>query len=188
MSINGFCSQIGKYFSELDIIENKQPNPINKTEFCSLINTKKEKYYTHTYDPKKIKKILDEYPNLFVDTNEVFDFTPKNNCCNCISLTLYYTNTDDLTPLLLYLNTIKRTIKNVSKNLKDWIVRIYLDKSVYDTVIAYGKKEIIDDSVKDICNLLDFYYNSENVELYTYFCENITKKHYPEQDHFDFCQ
>ena len=155
-------------------------NPINSGETCSLLNNKKTKYYHHTYDPTVLKnKMLDT--NLFPDMDNAFDFTIRHNCCNCIAITLYYSS-DILSKLIMYLATIRRSVENVKKNLPDWIVRFYLDSSVYRSLINFEKESI------DINNPQKFYYSiavsyinecldyllaADNVEVYMYCCDSI---------------
>ena len=80
-------------------------NPIiNDVESCILLNNKKGKYYKHTYNPIKIIKNASEYTineNFIIDETfrreyldnmiKIIDMNPRDNCCNCISFTLYST-------------------------------------------------------------------------------------------------
>ena len=103
-------------------------NPINYNAKCLLINNKKSSYYIHTYDPTIPLNIL-KNPDFNIDNKEIildkFDDNIKQNCCNVISISLYFTNCSNET-LEKYLYSIFMSIKNVEKNLPDWIVRLYL--------------------------------------------------------------
>ena len=67
-------------------------NPVNKEEKCTLINNKKERYYIHTYDPSLILDKLATFP----DIAKHFDLKVRHNCCNCISISLYFTSDSDI--------------------------------------------------------------------------------------------
>lgn len=103
----------------------------------------------------------------------MFDTKVTHRCCNCISISLYYTN-DYLRKLVLYLSTIKRTIQNVEKNLPQWIVRLYIDSSVYHKVSTYSENKIngIND-MNHVSELLNYILAQKNVEVYTFFCDKI---------------
>ena len=83
----------------------KVNNPmINEVEPCFLLNNKKQEYYKHTYDPIKIMENVSKYTineHFIIDAvfrreylhnmERIIDMTPRSNCCNCISFTLYST-------------------------------------------------------------------------------------------------
>src|SRR5439155_13232311 len=130
-------------------LESRVANPIDKTELCKRINTKKEKYYTHVYDPSNISYKFTTKDKDIQLLQKTFDLKKRYNCCNCICISLYYKDdTDEIgypslpTPsgLFKYLPSIRRTIRNVAKSLPEWIVRLYLDESVYETFRSYNKK------------------------------------------------
>ena len=156
------------FFESLAITKNI--NPLQQTETCNIKNNKKNAFYVHTYDPTTMIQML-----LRTDFNhtvlDMFDTNIKTECCNVISISLYFTNCDDFT-MDKYLESILRSVKNVKKNLNDWLVRVYLDKSVYDCI---GKKAI-DSKIS-----LTFYeiIHSANVEVYTYLCESFQNKTIP---------
>ena len=112
----------------------------------------------------------------------------KQNCCNCIAISLYYKGVDvNLNKLVKYLSSIQRTIKNVAKNLQDWVVRIYLDKSVCDTIESFKphiksylteeeQQPEVQQQLRDqqkCVELYTFMINAENTEIYTYVCPKI---------------
>ena len=86
--------------------------------------------------------------------------TKRENCCNCIAISLYWTSDDLLGLLRKYLYTIQRTIKNVKRCLPDWIVRLYIDSSVYQ----YLKTNKLEEPISKI---LDYFFVAENTEVYT---------------------
>jgi hypothetical protein len=158
---------------------------------CKLESTKRISLYTKIYDPTKILKKLAEnkikYGDLLFDEKK--DEVKDNNGsrCNCISISLYYTKNFDK-KLALYLSAIKRSVLNVENNLPEWIVRIYMDKSVYDAI--ENKNTEVDNALesknteKDNLNfiekhretyikVLDFLKNNKQVEIYTYSCDNV---------------
>lgn len=132
-----------------------------------------------------------------------FNLTRKENCCDCISIVLYLQKCSK-EELYKYLESINKTVKIVRENLKDFLIRIYFDISVYNcvhkpeiplhdlgTLIGFyfnkGKTEMgskiienqhtINNIIKDdITIILKEIIDSPNVEIYTYVCEeNINK-------------
>ena len=94
-------------------------NPVHPTSGigCELYNTKKDRYYTHTYNPlpylDKLRRI-----GITEDVLSRFDNTIRTNCCNAISIMLYMNIDDcDYSKLISYLFCIYATIKNTEKNL-----------------------------------------------------------------------
>ncbi|ARF08810.1 hypothetical protein Catovirus_1_860 [Catovirus CTV1] len=156
----------------------KENNPIKYVEKCDLFNTKKSKYYIHTYDPTVIKKNIEKNPQYFGDALDVFDFTPRKNCCNCVSISLYWDkviNEQTAHSLRSYMTSIKKTIVNVKQNLNDWIVRVYIDYSVHKFVTNI--KETQEESYgTDLRETYNYILNSENTEVYTYICESMSGK------------
>ncbi len=148
---------------------------------CRLINTKKERYYIHTYDPtpylEKLRReygMRDEILSRFVDT-------PRHNCCNVISITLYIQGEEGYEvdchsqKLYHYLSCIYGTVRNTKRKLPDWIVRIYLDESIYKCITQFEKEYPPEKRRYNIwgecLEIFDYITNSENVEIYTYICE-----------------
>ena len=62
----------------------------------------------------------------------MFNLEEKNNCCNCIAIVLYAKN--NIVNLYNYLYSMKKSLDNVSNKLNDFIVRFYLDESVFKTI------------------------------------------------------
>jgi hypothetical protein len=158
-------------------------NPITLTENdCQLRSTKKHKYYIHRYDPRpildRLRGELREEVSKFGDIFDKFDATPRENCCNVISLTLYFKDCTQKEILIKYLYSIYRTIKNVRFNLPDWIVRLYLDKSVFDCMntVNFVLNSNLCGMNQDLHAMYAIFQNikeSENVEIYTFVCKSI---------------
>ena len=152
------------------IITNKIPesrttdvlNPIVRGLKCKLINNKcSETYYCHTYDPSIYIDKLKEL-GLSNDVISRFDNIQKDNCCNVISISLYLKESCEIDDsnnsteeyfknneyILKTLPSIYATIKNVEKNLPNWIIRVYFDKSVY-RCLENIKNEIKKNKEKD---------------------------------------
>ena len=146
-------------------------NPVNKEEKCTLINYKKERYYIHTYDPRLILKNLATFP----DIAKHFDLKVRHNCCNCISISLYFTSDSDIENCIKYITSIRRTVINVNKNLPDWIVRLYLDSSVHKRLLDFPESRY----KKYMKESLNFLLEAENVEIYTYCCPSILNGEIP---------
>lgn len=148
------------------------PNPLGYPSACTLITSKKLAYYVHRYDPTKMIELLTQ--RLGADlVSTRFDGTIRDNCCNIISISLYFIGCipDNMAK---YLMSIERTVKNVQNNLPDWIVRIYLDESVHNCM-----KTIEITSLEK--KAYDYIISAPNVEIYTYNCpsildENIARK------------
>jgi hypothetical protein len=193
----------------------KVNNPMDETENCFLLNNKKQEYYKHTYDPRKIMNNAVEYRiNESFIIDEVFrgeylrnmerivDMTPRGNCCNCISFTLYSTAIiepeeklkhneessgvfykkleEDLERLCGYLLCLKISVMNIKKRLEDFVVRIYLDISVISIINKFDEikmeyvsnKEKLRKYIKDILENIQYLFSADNVEIYTYLCES----------------
>ena len=154
-------------------------NPITlKKDDCLLLNTKRQQYYVHTYDPEPILKRLEDDFKISKEVLSRFDNTKRDKCCNAIAITLYFKDCEHKT-ISRYLSGIARTAINVNKKLKDWIVRVYFDMSVYECIekiqmeIQSGsnpdKKKISDEIIGYFTSLM----RSPNVEMYTFKCDSI---------------
>jgi hypothetical protein len=157
-------------------------NPITLTpNNCKLLNTKKESYYIHKYEPGLYLKNLRD-SGISDDYLSRFDETPRDKCCNVISIVLYAPDCSDIGKLSNYLNSINRTVKNSLRNLKDWIVRLYLDESVHQCInnaIEYLKINLTTNPTQrntvdnQTCvNYFESIIKSPNVEIYTFICED----------------
>lgn len=170
------------YSNELDDfrVEN-EPNPLKENETCKLATKRREKYYVHEYKPQKtihkLEKLGKEGHEYLSHVLKIFDFTEKKNCCNCVVLSLYAVKFQDLVDK--YLPSIVKTIKNVAQSLPDWLVRIYMDSSVFETLQKYRTESESEEKLLNeefVENSLDFFFTSENVEIYTYFCNSVLNK------------
>jgi len=154
----------------IKIIDENNPVDIDANqEQCKLITTKKIGYYIHKYNPSIIlDNINKDYLNYIKEISDIDDDnTPR---CNCISICLYNPSPEKLSSYK-YLATIKRTIKNVKSQLPKWLVRIYLDTTIFEYIKTYSSPE-----EKQI---LQFITESDNVEIYTYICNKIIDQRIP---------
>jgi hypothetical protein len=187
--------ECNKYFEEY----------INKMNFhrtenieygeCQILNTRKDDKYIHSYNidsiVQKIQSLTSvlpsDYYNNFMD---LFDVTPRDNCCNCISIVLYSTNQPYR--LSMYLPNILISLKNIEKYLPNWILRLYLDRSVFELIY---KEEYNQDGTKKSCDkflmddmnfnlgceyrkILNKIFQHPNCEVYLSLCSNIIKKRF----------
>ena len=62
-------------------------------------------YYKFTYDPSEIIKTVDKNQKYGAEylkkLKEIFNFTKRENCCNCISISLYLKNPLDALKYLM---------------------------------------------------------------------------------------
>lgn len=124
---------IESYLVDSEENDVRYPLSDNSNDICSLISTKKEEYYIYTYDPSYLlNKLKNEYG---IDEHVLsnFDNNIRTNCCNVISIMLYLKECKQEI-IYKYLKSINRTVKNVMKNLNEWVVRVYFDISVYQCV------------------------------------------------------
>ena len=148
------------------------PNPLDATQTCNLLNSHKTSYYRHTYDPTAIRQRM-LATGLFPDMDQTFGFHGREGCCNCIAISLYYRIGARLAKLNMYLSTIRRSVETVKQHLPDWIVRLYLDSSVYQSVIDYEAKRQQTgqpDEAMYLSECLDYLLGADNVEVYMYCC------------------
>lgn len=151
---------MGNKGSKIHPIQEVQ-NPLGYSTPCTLITSKKLKYYVHTYDPTTPLSLLSQRLSSEI-ISERFDESTRVNCCNVISISLYFIGCipDNMTK---YLFSIERTVKNVHNNLPGWIVRVYFDNSVH-TCIKNANKNSIEKNAYDAITA------APNVEVYTYNC------------------
>ena len=122
-----------------------------------------------------VKIILDKlslhYYNVF---NSMFDIKMRTNCCNCISIVLYLKG--DLNSRINYLEKTLKTmimsLKNVYKYLNNFIVRFFLDSSIFETLYQYSKQES-HPILEELFMKLKFLLNHPISEIFIYFCNNI---------------
>lgn len=153
---------MGNKVSKIHPIQEVQ-NPLGYSRPCTLITSKKDKYYVHTYDPMTPLLLLSQrLPREII--SERFVDSRRENCCNVISISLYFIGCipDNMTK---YLFSIERTVKNVHNNLPDWIVRVYIDNSVHECIKNADKN-----SSRQITAAYNYITTAPNVEVYTYNC------------------
>jgi hypothetical protein len=147
------------------------------TKNCKLLSTKKERYYIHTYNPiPYLDKLKTEY-NISEEILSRFDNTIRKKCCNVISITLYINGDCHNRKLLNYLNCIYGTIRNTKRKLPEWLVRVYLDQSIYDCMTLFVNEANPDTEINrfrgECIETFNYIINSENVEIYTFICRDV---------------
>jgi hypothetical protein len=169
-------------------------SPFNISEKCILKTTKKTEYYIFENNVQNLEKninnnlikIYGQNADLFLNNiKNMYDFNNYKNCANVISITLYNIlgleineNTDlkdNISQIYLfvtYLNSITKTVKNVGQYLKNWIVRLYFDDSVYNIMNRINKS--LDDDIIDIKKWMgsdwEYIHDSLITEIYIYEC------------------
>ena len=147
-----------------------------------ILGKKKIDYYKYTYRP-----------NLTND-HGLFDLKTYDNCCNCITFAIYtiidkyldeintpnieYYYKNNLNSTLSYITAIKISIENVLLHLPNWIVRIYINKSIFQLINFALNNECENLYLKaNICiNYLEHIFKLKNVEIYFVTCnEECTK-------------
>lgn len=130
---------------------------------CMLVSNKcSDKYYNQTYNIDLKSHVLYKY----IKNKDDFCVTKIEKCCNCIAISIYSKNPN--VDLVKYIASICRTIKNVGIALPEWIVRVYMDVSVYNYIKLLDKEESKKNVLSEYIKLLT---TSENTELYTYLCD-----------------
>jgi len=188
--------------TEIKEIDNPLFKPDSNVK-CKLINKKKDKYYIHTYNPdindydlkledkKEEKELNEKYAK---ELREVFDFTKREKCCNCVCIVLYSTGSEDY--LKKTLVSIERTINVVATKLNNWITRFYVDYSVFKVIENSANRKSADDNIKKSTNfnlkeVFERILNHEQVEIYTLLCDYTyihMKRTLDLQEHTDFYQ
>jgi hypothetical protein len=160
------------YYDTSKLINNstKSYSIINDGMQCELISSKKINYYK--FSTAKNNTLIKEH--IIKNNNALFanilDVNDYSNCCYCVVLLLYLTK--DLcnhTIITQYLSSIVKSIQNVKKYLPDFIVRLYLDKTVYNLMRNCDENNIN----KKLFNLL---FAFSNVEIYTFLCDDVPNK------------
>ena len=139
------------------------------TDCCNLVNGKKQHLYNKKIDRSNHKERLrtvlgDKYDDAFFANN--FDWTQKKNCCNVIAFTLYFI---EPTPEISnkFLLSIDRSIKNISKILPDWVIRVYFGSSVFKYLEGTDPKAT-DDQIPLDRRAFEAIYINPQVELYRF--------------------
>ena len=114
---------------------------------CTIVTEKKHSYYNYTYS---IDKVLDQFQKIKDNRirhqymkylGEVADFNTYQNCCNCVALILYKpekkigcepgTGEEKECFFDAYIPNIYFSCVNINKYLPGYLVRFYVDTSVY---------------------------------------------------------
>lgn len=149
---------------------------------CIKITQKKERLYNKTYDPRPIienfKKILGEDSPFYLNFLECCNTDVLEGCCNCISVVLYITDYTNWNALSRFLFTIEQSIMNVNKYLPDWVYRLYLDPSVFESIEHVKTLADLDNRDK-FMKLYELYLttikniaSNPNCEIYLTYCSN----------------
>ena len=147
-----------------------------------VLGNKKHDYYKNTYTPN------------LTDNYGLFDLNTYTQCCNCITFAIYtiidkylddisipnieYYYQNNINSTLSYITAIKISIENVLVNLPNWIVRIYINKSIFQLINFALNNECKNLYLKaNICiNYLEYIFSLKNVEIYFVSCnEECTK-------------
>jgi hypothetical protein len=177
--------ECNRYFEEYinEMKEEKLENP----EFgkCIILNKKREDKYIHTYNVdniiKKITDLSDKLPKGYCKNFlETFDVEPRTKCCNCISVVLY-SNMNNF-GFSKYLPNILISLQNIQTYLPNWILRLYLDRSVFELIYNIEHPDG-PDGAKISCEkynlgceyrkMLNHIFNHANCEVYLSLCSNI---------------
>lgn len=146
------------------------------------------KYYVNIYNRDWVYNLLKENININSATiNEMFDLKLRTNCVNCVAIVLYSKN--NIMDLYNYLYSMKKSLDNVYNALSGFVLRYYLDQSVFKTMYneytKYKNQNLIDSKgvpIGDKNNsvyliksfeILKYIINHECSEIYIYFCKNI---------------
>lgn len=155
---------------------------------CIKITNKKEKFYNKTYDVRPIlenfKLVLGEDNTLYRNFVDCCNAEVLDRCCNCVSVVLYLANCQNIFSLSRFIFTIEQSILNLEKFLPDWVYRLYMDPSVFESLFYI--KTLIDSSIDDdkikYSKLYDTYLSTikniasrQNCEIYLSYCSTYTE-------------
>jgi hypothetical protein len=136
---------------------------------CFLVSKKREDLYTHRYDPVWFEELIKDSENK-KELNEIFDITPKDKCCNCISFVLYLKD-DSQEYLEKCLKGMLQSVLNIEEKLPDFVIRFYLDSSIFYLLKSMTEK--FNSKLFGFILTLQNIINSPNSEIFIYFCEKI---------------
>lgn len=129
------------------------------------------RYYTHTYNPD-VSYITNLFTDLSfsekegVDLSDVIDFESRENCCNCIGITMYSNGNLKPERLDTFLNCITDTAITVNNVLPNWIVRLYYNRTIEDHLNDSSYSSI------NLSEKFEYIKNLNNTELYLYDCSS----------------
>ena len=159
------------YLNSFKLDSSEKTNPLKNSEMCTLRNRKKHNLYVHTYNPTNMINDIRTKLNIPDVVLDRFDDEIRHQCCNVISISLYFKDCNDST-MEKYLYSILRSVQNVEKNLKDYVVRVYFDTSVYNCIDEKDHDSEIRKTFEQIMN-------HSIVEVYTYLCSSFKDKSTP---------
>ncbi len=184
-------SDLINLFSECDkSVEQFVPGlkQFDKNDECYRLSRRKDHKYIHQYNPTWVEELIRSQLN-YLELSTIFDTQIRETCCNCVSIVLYLKH--GLSYLDKCLPRMVESMENIKIALPDFIVRFYLDSSVFEELSKYST------SVQETFNtwekinkyfgstrkkLLEYFkyigllhkiLTSDNAEIYIYFCRDI---------------
>jgi len=117
-----------------------------------IIYNMREELYIHTYDVSHLEADFKaDYNELNLD--DMFDFTTRPNCCNCISTVIYSNDIKNIDRTCMYLAHALTTANTISEKLPDWILRLYLDISVLEQLKYFNNLPKTPENIIDLTTL-----------------------------------
>lgn len=122
--------------------------------------------------PNNIKCAITD-PDIVIDKNDV-------DCCNCINIVLYYNNYYDVNGLSKYMPNLKISLTYIEKYLLKWIMRLYLDITLFETIynIMNSSEEITRKKGEYYNDILHFLSVHPQCEIYIKLCEKTLNLSY----------
>jgi hypothetical protein len=170
------------YYNEYIDKMNKSQEFNDEFGKCVMLNTKKEVKYIHSYNIDsiiaKLKILEDKLPdNYYKKFTELFDVSSIDNCCNCVSIVIYSDMKAER--LSAYLPNVLVSLKNMEKHLPNWILRLYLDKSIFELIYEEEQKpDIGSDHInygRIYRKILNDIFNHQNCEVFLSICDKKNK-------------
>lgn len=155
---------------------------------CIVLNNKKKDLYIYKYDISPIIKKINELdknivpnnikcaltdPNIVIDKNDI-------DCCNCINIVLYYDKYHDINTLSSYMPNLKISLTYIEKYLPKWIMRLYLDITLFETIYNFmnSSEEITRKKGEYYNNILQFLSVHPQCEIHIELCEKTLNLNY----------
>jgi hypothetical protein len=145
--------------------------------YTIIKNVDREKYYIHTHD---ITSIIDEItvvdPEWATRLNECIDLRIRTNTCNCVTIVIYSKLKSEFQNLHLYINNVVYTLQNIEKFLPDWILRVYIDVSIFDNLndMKYNSQYKICYNIYN--QMLEKLYAHPQCEMYITMCKSYVEE------------
>ncbi len=146
----------------------------NISDRCYRITNKKTQYYIHRYDPSFIHELVRDLDYKEQILN-IFDLTPREGCCNCVSFVCYSGGVLNL--LFDYLYSQKKSLDNIANNLDGFIAKFYFDSSIFETIYNnYSTGNEFQKNLSIKCyKILKYILSHYKAETYIYFCKMIVE-------------